>query len=533
MRATFLALMILATACAESDGTPAGDRVPLYPDLGRFHVAISTKVPKAQQYFDQGIRLAYAFNHAEAIRSFAEAARLDPACAICRWGIAYAYGPNINAPMDSASGVSAWKALAEARRLAPGASERERAFIDALATRYIATPSAARAGPDSAYATAMAALAAKYPSDLEAATLHAEARMNLRPWDYWAGVGKPHPGTDTILAELERVIAADSNHPGACHFYIHAVEATEPTRAVACAERLAALMPGAGHLVHMPAHIYVRVGRYAEAIEHNQHATHADSSLAASERLSPAYATLYVPHNYHFLGFAAMLAGQRDLALRAAKRTVETVPVDGVKGIPEYQPLLAFEHLMLQKFGRWDSLLALPLPDSSLVIGRAVAEYARGTALAATAKFAEAEALLPVLAAREQGPWSPIARNIVAVARHSLAGEIAVRRHRWAEAEGHFRAAMAIEDAFSYMEPPWWIEPVRQPLGAVLLEEKKAKTAEQLFREDLARFPGNVWSLVGLERSLAAQGKSDPTVTADLAKALALAGVSVETSHRF
>jgi tetratricopeptide (TPR) repeat protein len=524
-------LLLLTAACARQ-AAPPGERVTLFADLGRFHVPISTKVPAAQQYFDQGMRLTYAFNHAEAIRAFTEASRLDPSCAICQWGIAFALGPNINAPMDSASGVLAWKAISEARRVGEHASERERAFIEALASRYAEVPPVARAGLDSAYARAMGTLATTFPDDLEAAALHADARMNLRPWDYWEGIGRPRPGTDTLVQELERVIAADSMHPGACHLYIHAVEATEPARAVVCAERLAALMPGAGHLVHMPSHIYVRVGRYAEAIEHNQHATHADSGFAAAERVSPAYATLYVSHNHHFLGFAAMLVGRPEVAMPAGRQTVEAMPLAGAQGVPEFQPMLAFEHLILLKFGRWDSVLALPLPDSSVPVARAVGEYARGTALAAKGQIAEAEGLLPAIAKAEEGPWSPIAKGIVAIARHSLAGEIAARQRKWRQAEEHFRAAMAIEDGFTYMEPPWWIEPVRHPLGRVLLESRRPAEAERLYREDLARFPLNVWSLAGLDQSLKALGKADPKVAADLAAAVAAAKDRIETSHR-
>lgn len=521
-------LLLMVAACAKPPSEPA---VQLYDNLGQFHVPITVKVERAQQYFDQGMRLTYAFNHAEAIASFEEGARLDPSCAMCYWGMAYALGPNINAPMDSASAVRAIEAIGKARAVAAGVSVKEQDFIAALASRYGDNPGAARAGLDSGFAAAMTALAAKYPSDLEAATLHADARMNLRPWDYWAGIGQPRQGTDTLVAELERAIAADSAHPGACHLYIHAVESTEPSRAVACAERLARLMPGAGHLVHMPSHIYVRVGRYREAIEHNEHATHADSTLAISERVSPMYAALYVPHNYHFLGFAAMLAGRRDLALKAARRTVETMPVAGAAGMPEYQPLLAFEHLMLQKFGQWDALLALPLPDSTLPVGRAVAEYARGTALAATGNFAEATRLVSIIEQRGAGLSSPIAAGIVNAAHHSLAAEITGRQGKFTEAERHFRAAMAIEDGFTYMEPPWWIEPVRHALGTLLLDAKKPALAEAIFREDLARFPGNIWALTGLEQSAAARGRRDEEVATRLAAAKSYAGEGVSRPH--
>ena len=510
---------------------PTATGVPLYDNLGRFHVGITTTSDKAQRFFDQGMRLAYAFNHAEAVASFEAAARLDPRCAMCQWAIAYALGPNINAPMDSAAGAGAAAAIGQARTLAAGASDRERDFIEAMATRYSADPMAPRPPLDSAFAVAMAGLAAKYPGDLEAATIHADALMNLRPWDYWAGIGRPYPGTAVLVAELERVMAADSTHPGACHLFIHAIEATEPARAVGCAERLAALMPGAGHLVHMPSHIYVRIGRYQEAIDHNHHAAHADSALSAADRISPTYAALYVSHNYHFLGFAALLSGQAELGIRAAQRTAATMPPAEAIQLPEYQPLVAFEHLMLQKFGRWDQVLALPLPDSSLPVGRAVAEYARGTALAATGRFEEAEALLPVIGRRAEGSYSPIAKGIVELAAHSLAGELAGRRGQWAAAERAFRSAMAIEDGFTYMEPPWWIEPVRHPLGALLLRAGKAAAAEVVFREDLVRFPANVWSLVGLRESLAAQGKPSAEIAAQAAAAVTQAGHDPKVAH--
>src|SRR5688572_19575405 len=258
--------------------TPA-DTAQLYDNLGQHHHAISTSVPLAQQYFNQGLRLTSAFNHAEAIRSFEEAARHDETCAICWWGVAYAYGPNINAPMDSAAGVAAYAALQKALALRESASESERAYIDALATRYAAVPPANRAALDSAYARAMDEVATRYPDDLDAATLAAEAAMDLRPWNYWTPAGEPQPGTVELVTRLEGVIERDPNNPGACHYYIHAVEAVAPAKAVACAERLAGLMPGAGHIVHMPAHIYIRVGRYSDAVDANVHAVHTDESF--------------------------------------------------------------------------------------------------------------------------------------------------------------------------------------------------------------------------------------------------------------
>jgi hypothetical protein len=282
---SLLPLLIAAAPIQER----AVDSVPLYTDLGAHHVAISTKVPAAQQYFDQGMRLVYGFNHGEAIRAFVEAARRDPDCAICHWGASLAAGPHVNAPMDSAGGVLAWQHLQKAQSLKSKASARERAFIDALVTRYTSSPLADRSRLDSAYARAMADVVRRYPNDLDAATLYAEALMDLRPWDYWTKDGKPHPGTNIVIAQLERVMTADPRHPGACHYYIHAVEAVAPEKAVACAERLAALMPGAGHIVHMPAHIYIRVGRYADAIESNIHAVHADETYIAGEKPTGLY----------------------------------------------------------------------------------------------------------------------------------------------------------------------------------------------------------------------------------------------------
>lgn len=513
-------------------GQPA-PTVRLFDDLGSFHVPISTAVPAAQAYFDQGMRLTYAFNHGEAVRSFEEAARLDPGCAICHWGAALALGPNINMPMDTAAEAEALAALERARARQDGASERERALIDALATRYGPPDPAARSQRDSAYARAMAAVAARFPDDHEAATLLADALMNLRPWDYWEGPDRPYPGTDVIVAQLERVIARDSVHPGACHLYIHAVEAVAPERALPCAERLAAVMPGAGHLVHMPAHIFIRVGRYDDAIEHNQHATHADSTFAALERPSLVYATIYVPHNFHFLGFAATLAGRSGLAIRAARDAAARVPPEAALEQPELaQPVLAFEHLTLLKFGRWPELLALPVPPAGLPVARALVDYTRGTALAATGRATEAASLVDSVRAMAATVPEGIARSIMEIAWHSLAGEVAHRDERWNEAERHFRAAVAIEDGLGYMEPPWWVEPVRHPLGEVLLRAGKPAAAEAVFREDLARFPKNCWSLAGLWQSLAAQRRPGAAAAAtELRTACATADVEIARAH--
>jgi tetratricopeptide (TPR) repeat protein len=503
MRAATLALVFLGAIGCRDRVAPDGP--PLYQDLGTLHVPISSRNPTAQKYFDQGMRLTYAFNHAEAIRAFEHAAALDPRCGICWWGVALAAGPNINAPIDSAGARIAWSAIEKARSLLDGANDRERALIEALSARYAAHPPANRAGLDSAYATAMGIVRDRYPDDPEAATLYAESLMDLRPWAYWEGPGRPAPGTDRILASLEGVIRMDSTHPGACHYYIHAVEAVDPARAVPCAERLARLMPGAGHLVHMPSHIYVRVGRYQEAIAHNEHATHADSAFAAVETVSPAYAALYVVHNFHFLGFAAMLAGDSTRALRAARATVEKIPPGALEATPEFQPMAAFEHQLLAKFGRWDSVLTLPLPGPELPVGRLVGQYSRGLAHLALGRTDSAARVLDTVTAGAKAvaasDANPIAKGVAEIARLVLGGRVAAARGDHRTAADRLRAAAAIEDGLGYMEPPYWVEPVRQTLGDVLLAAGDRRGAEQAYQEDLTRFPNNVWSEAGLSRA--------------------------------
>ncbi|MFC6670505.1 tetratricopeptide repeat protein [Marinobacterium aestuariivivens] len=309
----------------ERPDTPAG--VPLYDNLGDHHYPISTDIPQAQVYFDQGLRLYYAFNHAEAIRAFREAQRLDPQCAMCWWAEALAWGPNINLPMDEPSGRAAYAAVQGALARREHASEREQAMIDALAVRYAKEPPEDRAQLDQAYADAMARVAATYPDDHDIKVLYAESLMDLRPWDYWEEDGTPKPGIAEALKNLETVIEKNRNHPGACHFFIHAVEKLYPERAVACAERLANLMPGAGHLVHMPGHIYIRVGRYQDAVKANQHAIHADETYIRDQNPATGmYTAGYYPHNYDFLAFATMMIGQSEASIEAAEKVTALLP---------------------------------------------------------------------------------------------------------------------------------------------------------------------------------------------------------------
>jgi tetratricopeptide (TPR) repeat protein len=533
----YLLLLLVGTVAP-----PATDSVPLFDDLGGHHRAITTSVPGAQAYFDQGLRLVYGFNHGEAIRAFREAQRLDPNCAMCYWGEAYAHGPHVNAGMDSAGGVAAYAAAQRAVSHLPHASPVEQALIRALAARYAALPPADRAALDSAYANAMADVARRFPDDLDVATLYAEALMDLRPWNYWRREdGAPHPGTETIVAQLERVIAANPNHPGACHYYIHAVEAVAPDKAVPCAERLAGLMPGVGHMVHMPAHIYIRVGRYGDAVDANVHAVHADEVYIEGQKPQGTYPLGYYPHNHHFLAFAATLAGRSAQAIEHARKTATTTPASVAKEVPFVEPFFHYPWLALVNFGRWADVLALPMPPADLPYSRAMAHYARGIAFAATERGAAAAAALDTLrhlAAEGVGGYAAVGWTVpttnLEIAVHALTGEIAARQGRYDEAIGHFQAAIQVEDQQLYTEPPDWYYPIRQSLGAVLLKAGKPVDAERVYREDLERFRENGWSLFGLAHALRAQGKSAEAagVYERFRKAWATADVTL-TASRF
>ena len=511
------------------------DTVPLYTNLGTHHKRISTRVPAAQQYFDQGLRLAYGFNHAEAIRSFRRAAELDSACAMCYWGIALAHGPHVNAPMDSASGVAAYAAVQKALSLKSGATAQERAYIDAVAQRYTAVPPADRARLDTLYSRAMGQVAGAYPDDLDAATLYAEALMDLRPWNYWQPDGTPYAGTDEIVRQLQRVIARNPDHPGACHYYIHAVEAVNPAAAVPCAERLARLMPGEGHMVHMPAHIYIRVGRWNDAVTANQHAIHTDEVFIEGQRPVGVYPLAYYPHNIHFLAFASTMAGRSAPAIEAAHALAAKVNLDAARHVGMLQEMLPYHALTLTTFGRWDDVLAEPLPPADIRFPYAMAYYARGVAYAAKGLWADAQAALDtVTAINAATPADADAKTPLAIAVHALLGEIATRRGDVAAGIGHFREAAAIEDAGLYFEPPKWYYPIRHSLGAALLRAGRNAEAEAAYREDLRRFPENGWSLFGLAQALRAQGKNAEAagVDARFRKAWADADVTL-TASRF
>lgn len=514
MKATtlFASLIMLGTvggALLLSTGAAPSDPVPLYENLGRYHHEITTSVPLAQRYSDQGLRLIYAFNHAEAIRAFREAERLDPSCAMCPWGIAFALGPNINAPMDSASGVQAFEAIQRARQRIASANPVERAMIVALAQRYTQAQPANRTPLDSAYANAMARVATEFPRDPEAQVLYADALMNLSPWNYWES-GTARPGTAELIASLERVLATDANHPGACHLFIHAEEAHAPTRAVGCAERLASLMPGAGHLVHMPAHIYIRVGRYADAITANEHAVHADESYfdGPQETRNALYGKAYYPHNYHFLSFAASMAGNSQIAIESARKTMERIDPVVAGQTAWIENVTGILYGAFVTFARWDEILAQPIPSDDLPYARGVAQYARGIGYAEKKQWANATASMDTLVAIQQRFPEGENKKALGVALESLRGEIAQRAGDLNRAIVHFTQAVTLEDQLGFAEPPSWYYPARHSLGHALLLAKRANEAEAVYLVDLTHFPENGWSLKGLEQSLRLQGRT-------------------------
>jgi len=522
---------LLLAAASLSAQTP----VRLYTDLGKHHKEIGTQVPDAQKYFDQGLRLVYGFNHAEAIRSFTRATELDPNCAICWWGIAYAYGPHVNAGMDSASGVKAYEAARKAVSLDRNAPAWQRAYIEAVAARYAAVPPAERASLDSAYSKAMRDVAKKYPNDLDATTLAAESMMDLRPWNYWTPEGKPYPGSDEIVRLLESVIARNPEHPGACHFYIHAVEAVRPQLAVPCAERLARLMPGEGHMVHMPAHIYVRVGRYKDAAMSNVHAIHMDETFIEGQPQPTVYSLAYYPHNIHFLAFVSSMAGKSAQAIEAAKTLKSKVNLDVARNVGMLQEMVPYYVLTLTTFGRWDDVLNEPLPPADMRFPTAMARYARGVAYAAKGDFANARIELDSVTAIDAAtPADADPKAAISIAAHALMGEIATRSGKADEGVAHFRQALAIEDKGLYFEPPKWYYPIRQSLGAALLKAGRNTEAEQVYRDDLKRFPENGWSLYGLSAALKAQGKAQEAAAVEKRFARAWTDADVKlTASRF
>ena len=495
---------------------PANLRVmPLLPGLGEWHQEISTRSLEAQQYFDQGLRLMYGFNHEEAVRSFEWAAQLDTTCAMCYWGIAYGLGPNINLPMEAKAEERAFTAIRSASRYKATATVFEQALIDAMAVRYGNPAGAARAARDSAYANQMRAVVSLFPAELDAQVLFADAMLNLRPWNQWTRDGRPQPGTEEAVAALERALKQEPNHAGACHFYVHAVEASQtPERALPCAERLPRLMPGAGHLVHMPAHVFLRVGRYEDAARANIAAVEADNRYFGAHPPTPGvYPMFYAPHNLHFLWATYLLSGQRTKALNAARWLVQRVDSRAVREVGALQGFLPVVSLTYARFGNWDAVLAEPAPASDLRYVKGMWHYARGLARAARGEIAPARLELDSVRAIARAVPDDLiiilnaAPALLDLASEVLAGEIAARQKQFDQAITHLGNAIRLEDALTYDEPPPWYHSTRNLLGRVLLDAGRTVEAEHTFRSDLQTFRETGWSLAGLEQALRANGK--------------------------
>lgn len=502
-------------------------RPRLWNDLGDLHYPIATTNPLAQQYFDQGLKLVYAFNHTEALRAFQEAQRLDADCAMCYWGEALAFGPNINAPMDAAAIAPALAAIGKAQELtaANQGNSKERALIAALAARY--DLSIERAKLDAAYADAMVELSAKYLDDADIAVLAAEALMNLSPWDYWEAAGaRPKGRTAETIALLERVLAGRPNHPGAIHYYIHLVEAsTNPKRAEPHAERLGALMPGAGHLVHMPSHIYFRVGRYLDSLTANIAAVAADEKYVAAAEASSIYRNGYYPHNVHMLMISAQMAGDGKTAIAAAEKLSAVLTIEGARSVPWAQPIKAAPYFTHAQYSDPQTVLALADPGDALPFVKAIWHYARGTAFAARKDFAEARAEADAIAKLKQAPDVAELANVgvpaalvLGVAEQVVLARIAQSQGDLKRAAELFGQAVVLEDQLPYSEPPLWYYPVRQSLGAVLVLLEDYEGAEAAFRASLARAPNNGWALFGLQQVY--ERKGDDAAAAGVKKLL-------------
>jgi tetratricopeptide (TPR) repeat protein len=523
-----LTLLLAAPARAQHQhgaAPPAAPAAPLAPpgrppvlrDIGNASFPVTTKSKEVRRWFNQGLSLCYAFNHDEAVRAFEEAARLDPGCAMAHWGIAYACGPNINLPMDAEHGKRAYEEIQRALTLAPKAGARERAYIQALSKRYGAPPVGDQRLLDIAYADAMRDLMQQRPADADAATLFAEALMLLRPWDYWTPEGNPQPGTEELVSVLERTLKKNPKHAGAIHFYIHAMEASpHPERAAPYADRLPTIAPNAGHLVHMPTHLYIRLGRYAEVSGLNGRAIEVDRRYLGKERIESAsdvYRLMYYTHNIHMRWAGLLFEGRSADALAAARDVVAATPVDAVRQMPPMEFWPPVYLYTLARFARWDEILAEPAPPPDLRFTSGIRHYARGLAFVAKGNHGEAAVALDSLATIEAATPEDAVLDVGCSTKQVLHVGTAVLRGKLALAQNHpdfaieqLQDAVRTQDRLRYTEPPIWYYPVRQSLGVALIRVGRPADAERAFREDLERYPANGWSLYGLVLSLRARG---------------------------
>ena len=515
----------------------------MYPGLGELAFEVSSTSEEAKAYFLQGYKLANAFNHLEAARSFRYATQLDPECAMCYWGLAYVLGPNYNAAMEPAAVPMAYEAIQKAKQLLPKASPKEQAIIGATVKRYNNDPESDRTGLDAAYAEALKTAHQQFPDDTNIATLYAETLMNLHPWDIWQKDGSPQPWAAEILEVLESILAADPDNVVANHLYIHATEASNnPQKAQASAEKMKALAPGAGHLVHMPSHTYIRIGDYHLGSVANLEAIFTDSVYLSLNHSGGAYPLAYFPHNYHFLACTAVLEGNSGLALEASLRMARQIDTVMMRE-PGLSTLQHFKYVTLYtmiKFEKWDDILAYPRPAADLPYPACVWRYARGMAFLGKGDPQKAADELASLDAMKDDPqlagitiWSiSTGGQLANIASHVLAGELALSGKQYEQAIDHFRQAITLEDALKYNEPPDWFFSVRHHLGAALLESGRFAEAGKVFEEDLKTFPKNGWALSGLLASLDGQKETAKAAILkdQLAEAWKFADVQLEGS---
>jgi len=533
----------LVAAVAKTETTPfqpqpmkaAGGDVPIYQGLGTLAFPVTTRNAQAQSYFNQGLRLSFAFNHAEAQRAFQTAQKLDPDCAACFWGEALILGPNINVPMMPEANAPALAALEKAVSLKSRAGAKERALIEALQLRYSADPKSERPALDAAYADAMQKVAARFPADDTIRTLYAESAMDTQPWDYWEPGGATPKGRGAeIVSSLETVLKRNPTHPGAIHLYIHAVEAsTAPERALPYADRLAALMPGAGHIVHMPAHIYYRVGEYRRSLDINKRAVAVDEQYFHGSPSDPLYKSAYYPHNIHFVMVSAQMGGDGATAVDAAKKLDAAVPVELARQFQIMEPVKAAPYTTQITFADPDTVLALPAPDDKLVLVRTMYHYARATAFARKKDIAAAQAEIDAIGTLEDKadfkpyePWGVPARAIVDTARYVAIGRIADAAGDLERAALAYEEAVALQDKLSYTEPPYWYYPVRQSLGGVRLRQGRLDDAERAFRDSLTSVRNNGWALAGLAEVYKRKGDKNGEAAAQRAYAKAWFGAT-------
>lgn len=490
---------------------------PLFNNLGNLHFLISTKSERAQAFFDQGLKLSYAFNHAEGHRSFMEASRLDPNSAMSYWGQAFALGPNINdaLPLEERK-IKINEAISKARQLASNASLKEQALIEALSARYSEDLTKDVADLNRAYMEAMKKVVNEFPEDANVQILYAAAVMNTVPWNYWDKNGNPSPNIQEAKVALEKAMKLKPENPGAHHYYIHMVELPYPDLGVESADKLASLMPGAGHIVHMPSHIYIRVGRYLDAVKVNQAAILADEDYIAQCYSQGLYPLSYYPHNIHFLWSSASLLGNSEIAINAAKKTAEKIPVGEFLEMPFLQDFASTPLLAYTRFGKWNEILTIPAPNPEIKHLNLIRHYARGIAFVRKGNVKEAQEELKAIENLRNDPEletliataNNTSINSANIAYEVVAGELEALKGNVSKAIEHLEKAVILEDNLNYTEPAAWHIPTRQNLGAILLKSKKYEEAEIIFKEDLDILRQNGWSLIGLYNSLIAQGKN-------------------------